>query len=91
MKLQLLKNGLKGMLKDEKGATVSAESLIVIIGSSLVAAAVVGVVTFMLVGTSQGGSSGSTGDENSIVGKVTKKINDATDSIIDHEGGDFWN
>ena len=88
MNLQSLKSKLGRMLEDEKGASEAAESLIVIVGSSLVAAAVIAVITYLIVGEVSDNNEGS---EGSLIAQITDRIKGIIDGILAHEGGEYYN
>lgn len=71
MKLQLLKKQIKQLINDERGITISPEALIFLVGSSIVASVVIGVITVILTGKDKDGSGG-----------VTKSVSDNIENIL---------
>lgn len=72
MKNRGFKSRISRILKDERGMTISSESLILIVGTSVVASVVIGAITVMLTGSEKDGSGG-----------ITKNITDNIAKIID--------
>lgn len=71
-KLNVLTNSIKQMINDERGVTVSSESLILIVGTSIVASVVIGAITVMLTGDNKDGTGG-----------ITKNVTDNVDKIME--------
>ena len=76
----LAKGCFKSLIKDERGVTVSSETLILIVGGAVVASIVIGSITLMLTGESKDGTGGVTGN-------VTNNINKIMDDIVNVNGG----
>lgn len=73
------RNLLTSLIKDERGATVSSETLILVVGGAVISSLVVGAITLMLTGENKDGKGGVTGN-------VTNNINKIMDDIVNVNG-----
>ncbi|WP_459195612.1 hypothetical protein [Wukongibacter baidiensis] len=63
------------LLKDERGISLSTESLIFLVGTGIVASVVIGVITVLLVGKDKDGTGG-----------MAKSVSDKINGIVDDIG-----
>ncbi len=77
MKVQLLKDQFKQMLRDERGITVSSDTIMWVLGTVIVTGIVTSVVTVLLTGENKDGTGG-------IAGTVTENVNKVMESIMEN-------